>query len=69
MPEHLEHLDEGDRQVQVHEVAEVQRERHEEADGQDARKVEVPRQRPLHLHQLEDLRPGVGRRAVLLVQS
>ena len=51
----LEHLDEGDGEVEVDRVAKVQRERHEEADWQDARDVELPCQRALHIHHLDHL--------------
>jgi len=58
----LEHLNERHSEVEVHQVAKVQRERHKEADRQDALHVERPRQRPLHLHHAQHLRARRGGR-------
>lgn len=52
---HLEHLDEGDGEVEVDRVAEVQGEGHEEAYRHDAQHVEPHRHLALDLHHLQDL--------------
>ena len=52
---HLEHLDEGDSEVEVDGVAKVQSERHEEADRHDAQHVEPHGHSALHLHHMQHL--------------
>ena len=47
---HLEHLDEGDGEVEVDSVAEVEGEGHEEAHRHDAQHVEPHRHLALDLH-------------------
>lgn len=51
----LQHLDEGNRQVQVDHVAAVQCQGHEEADGHDPCEIISRGHVVLDVHQLEDL--------------
>ncbi len=53
---HLQHLDERDSQVQVDDIAEMEREGHEQADGHNSGHVEGKRDGLLCFNQLEDLR-------------
>ena len=52
----LEHLDEGDGEVEVDNIAEVEGEGHEQADGQDTCRPEPPCQLPLDLYPPQHLR-------------
>lgn len=52
---HLEHLDEGDSEVEVDRVAEVEGEGHEEAHRHDAQHVEPHCHLALDLHHLQNL--------------
>ena len=55
---HLQHLNEGDGEVQIHQVAKVQRRRHEQPNGHDLREVEVPRHHAFCVHNFEHLLIG-----------
>lgn len=54
---HLQHLDERDCQIQVHDIAKVKGKRHEQANRDDAGHVEMKRDGLLSVHPLEDLHP------------
>ena len=58
---HLEHLNEGDSEVEVDQVAKVEGQRHQQAHGEDFGGVEAGGDSPLGIHKLEYLRsPGEG---------
>jgi hypothetical protein len=59
-PTHLQHLDEGHAEIEVHKVAEVEGERHAEANWQYFPHIEVGGDLFLHIDDLEHLQGCTG---------